>query len=95
MSYRIGGSKSSPIRGDVQERTNGLLSITNKRVVFSANKGAFDKKITSLSSVTPYTDAIAFQFGSQQFPLETNEPTYIYQILARIVNTYDDAEDNE
>lgn len=90
MSYRIGAQKAAPIRGDVQERTPGILSVTNKRVVFSGNKGAFDKKITALSAVTPYKNGIAFQFGDQQYPLETNEPEYVYEILARIVNSSED-----
>lgn len=90
MSVRVGAQKAAPIRGDVQERTPGVLSITNKRVVFSGNKGAFDKKITALSSVTPYQNGIAFQFGNQQYPLVTSEPEYVYEILARIVNSSED-----
>lgn len=90
MSVHLGSRKAAPIRGDVQERTQGVLSITNKRIVFSANKGAFDRKISTLSAVTPYKDCIAFHFGNQQFPLETKEPEYIYQILARIVNSSED-----
>ena len=86
VSFRVGASKSAPVRGNVQERTNGILSITNKRIVFSANKGAFDKKISSLSAATPYRDGIAFQFGEHQYPLETKESQYIYQLLNRIVN---------
>lgn len=90
MSVRLGAHKAAPVRGDVQERTPGVLSITNKRVVFSGNKGAFDKKITALSAVTPYQNGIAFQFGDQQYPLETSEPEYVYEILARIVNSSED-----
>lgn len=89
MSVHLGSRKSEPIRGDIQERTQGILSITNKRIIFSANKGAFDKKISSLSSITPYQNGIAFQFGTQQYPLETSQAEYIYQILARIVNSSD------
>ncbi|MDO5147671.1 MAG: TM2 domain-containing protein [Eubacteriales bacterium] len=91
MSVRLGAHRATPIRGDVQERTPGVLSITNKRVVFSGNKGAFDKRITALSAVTPYKDGIAFQFGAQQYPLETKETEYVYEILARIVNSSEDA----
>lgn len=87
MSYRVGASKSQPIRGDVQEKTEGRLTITNKRIVFSASKGAFDKKITALSSITPYKDGISFQFGESQYPLILKSPTYVYQIIARIINT--------
>lgn len=87
MSYRVGASKSQPIRGDVQEKTEGILTITNRRIIFSASKGAFDKKITSLSSITPYSDGISFQFGENQYPLILKQPTYVYQIVARIINT--------
>ncbi len=90
MSVRVGAQKAAPIRGDVQERTPGILSVTNKRVVFSGNKGAFDKKLSALSAVTPYQNGIAFQFGEQQYPLETKEPEYIYEILARIINSSED-----
>lgn len=87
MSVKVGAHKASPIRGDVQEKTDGVLSITNKRVVFSGNKGAFDKKISSLSAITPYKNGIAFQFNDKQYPLETKESEYVYGILARIINT--------
>lgn len=90
MSVKVGAHKASPIRGDIQERTNGVLSITNKRVIFSGNKGAFDKKILSLSAVTPYKNGIAFQFNDKQYPLETKESEYIYEILARIINSSED-----
>lgn len=86
MSYRIGQSQSTAIRGNVQEKAGGILTVTNKRIVFSANKGAFDKPISSLSSITPYKDGIGFQFGSQQFPLLTADAQYIYQIVSRVVN---------
>lgn len=87
MSYRMGGSKSQPIRDNVQEKTPGMLTITNKRIIFSGAKGAFDKKITSLSSITPHDDGISFQFGDKQYPLMLKEPIYVYQIVARIINT--------
>lgn len=87
LSYRVGASKSQPIRGNVQEKTDGILTITNKRIIFSASKGAFDKKISSLSSITPHSDGISFQFGESQYPLILKEPAYVYQIIARIVNT--------
>ena len=87
LSYRVGGSRSQPIRGDVQEKTPGILTITNQRIIFSANKGAFDKKITSLSSITPHSDGVSFQFGENQYPLLLKQSTYVYQIVARIINT--------
>lgn len=89
MSYRIGESKSTSIRGNVSEKTEGRLTITNKRVVFSASKGAFDKRLQELTSITPYKDGIAFQFGSQQYTLLTPDTSYIYQVVSRVVNNHE------
>lgn len=87
VSFRLGASKAAPVRGDVHEKTTGILSITNKRIVFSSNKGAFDKKISALSAITPFQNGIAFQFGEHQYPLETTEAEYISKILNRIIKT--------
>ena len=86
MSVRVGASKSTPIRSDVQEKYQGMLTITNKRIIFSGVKGSFDKKISSLSTITPLEDGIVFQFGEKQYPLLCNDSNYIYQIIARIIN---------
>lgn len=92
MSYRIGQSQSTAIRENVQEKTAGVLSITNKRIIFSASKGAFDKKISELSAITPYKDGIGFQFASTQYPLMTSDAPYIYQIISRIANESTESE---
>ncbi len=86
MSLRTGSSKVTPIRKNVQEEFPGTLTITNKRIIFSGLKGSFDKKITSLSSITPYSDAVAFQFGTQNYPLLVDTPLYISQVIERIIN---------
>ena len=64
-----------------------FFSITNKRVVFSASKGAFDKNISALSEIDLYSNGIAFQFGDKQYSLECKKPKHVYQILARVINT--------
>ncbi len=89
-SYRVGSQNVSIKRSNVKERTPGVLSITNKRIVFSGNKGAFDKKIKDLSAITPFKNGLAFQFGQQQYPLETPDQDYVYEILARIINSSQD-----
>ena len=92
-SIGLGDQRAVRIRHDVQERTNGVLSITNTRIVFSGNNFAFDKKITALSSITPYKDGIAFQFGSQPYTLLTRNSEYIYEILTRIIKSSEDVSD--
>lgn len=87
VSYRLGASKATPVRSDVEERSPGTLSITNKRIIFSAAKGAFDKRIATLTSLIPYSNAIEFQFGSHQYMIETEEAEYITQVLKRIIDS--------
>lgn len=81
-----GTSGSQAIRGDIQETSDGVLSITNKRIVFSGEKWSFDKPIASLSSITPYSDGLGFQFGSNQHTVLVSPSKYVYQIVARIIN---------
>lgn len=86
MSYRIGASRGVPIRQDVIEKNDGCLNITNKRIIFMAEKGAFDKSITKLSAIEPFEDGIALQFSTQKYTFMANDGPYIYQIISRIIN---------
>lgn len=84
VSYRTGGHSSKAIRENVVEQTSGTLTVTNKRVVFSASKGAFDTKINKISSINPYTDGIIIQIGSKSYTLICKNSIYIYQIIQRV-----------
>ncbi len=84
VSYRVGQSKSTPIRGTVQERHPGFLAITNKRAVFNAPQGAFDRNISNLSSLMLLDDGLVFQFGATQYIIETKEAKRIKAIVDRI-----------
>lgn len=74
-SYRIwrgftmhtGDSTSVPITEP--EYTKGILFITNKRIVFFAEKYGFDQKIIKLSAKKIYSDAITLQFGNKTYGL--------------------------
>lgn len=84
VSYRVGQQKSAPVRGTVEERYPGFLAVTNKRVVFNASHGAFDRSISSLSSLVPLDDGLLFQFGSSQYVIETKNAKYIKDIVDRV-----------
>lgn len=86
MSYRVGNRKGAPIRETVTEKTNGNLCITNKRIIFISSKDGFDKKISNMTAIVPYRNAIDFQFTSQTISLFTKDGINIYQIISRIVN---------
>lgn len=52
-----------------QEKTKGLVYITDKRVVFDADKNAFDKKLSSLTAFVPFSDALKVQFEMKTYTL--------------------------
>ena len=86
LSLHTGSSAKQAIRRDVVEKYPGLLTITNKRVVFSGTKGSFDKSLSSLSAVTPYKDAVAFQFGNNSFPLIVRNVNVVTNAVEQAVN---------
>lgn len=86
ITYRTGRSAGTPIRGNITEKNDGYLQVTNKRIVFTGITASFDKKIKNLSSVTHFDNGIAFQFSSQQLLIQTDDHEYIHEIISRVVN---------
>lgn len=54
-----------PIDQEWFEFKEGVVFVTNERIIFVAPEHGFEKKIKNLTAVIPYTDAVALQFGSQ------------------------------
>lgn len=69
VTYRTGKSRGTPVEDITQERTKGLVYITDKRVIFVADKNAFDKKLSSLTACVPYSNALKLQFGTKTYTL--------------------------
>lgn len=69
VTYRTGKSRGTPVEDVSQERTKGLVYITDKRVIFVADKNAFDKNLSSLTSCVPYSNALQLQFGTRTYTL--------------------------
>jgi hypothetical protein len=85
-----GGAYSQSIRDNVAIKTPGTFSITNKRVVFSGMKGAFNKKIEEITSITAYDDGIGFQFNEKHFLIEMRNAKLAQAILNRLLSTVSD-----
>lgn len=60
-----GGGNTKPIEQKWYEFKEGVLFVTNERIIFVAPEHGFGKKLKKLTAVIPYTDAIALQFGSE------------------------------
>lgn len=67
VTYRTGQRRGTPVEESYTEKSKGLLYITNKRIIFVSDKNAFDKKLKNLTAVTPYSNAVQFQFSSKTY----------------------------
>lgn len=80
-----------PIRKNIREFTKGDLIITNQRIVFLAQTGAFELKVEKISSCQPIAkDAIMFQYGNitKNVYLERTEVLkYVYSCANASINS--------
>jgi hypothetical protein len=70
----------------VSEQFRGILYITNKRIIFQANKNGFDKGHTSLSSMAPYANAVELQYGSTNYTLLVADGNLVHKVVNIIRN---------
>ena len=72
-SYRVtkgftlhsSAGNTKPVVQEWYEYKEGVIFVTNKRIIFVAPDNGFEKKIRNLTAVIPYRDAVSLQFGSQ------------------------------
>lgn len=78
VTYRTGQRRGRPIEETYTEKNKGLLYVTNKRIIFVSDKNAFDKKLKSLTAITPYSNAVQLRFLYKGIIIKHNktEPTY-------------------
>lgn len=69
VTYRIGSFKGIPVEKVSEELTKGILYITNKRIVFVANKNSFDKKHSYLTSTEANDCELKLQYGNKVFKM--------------------------
>ena len=86
VRYSDGTGYSQNIRENIAEKTPGVFTVTSERIVFSGMKGAFEKKIHDITSLTPYDDGIGIQFGDKHFILQFSNAAFAYQIIMRLLN---------
>lgn len=73
VTLHSGNSNRTPIRKNVANYYPGLLTITNKRIIMTGEKG-FDKPINKLTAITPYSDGVELQFGSSNYSIAIPAP---------------------
>lgn len=88
VTLHSGANRGVPIKKTVLEKYNGTLYITSQRIILTAPKFGFEKKLSSLVNVTQYQDGLSFQFGSTSYLILTAESLYIHGLLNHVIDTY-------
>lgn len=76
--------RSKPIVQEWYEFKEGVVFVTNERIIFVASEHGFEKKIKNLTAVIPYTDAVALQFGSQTINLMMPQSQLMVMVLQMV-----------
>lgn len=69
LTYRTGGGESKAIRSTYREINQGYLYITNKRIIFTAEKSAFDIELDKVSAIMETIDGIRIQKASNTYSI--------------------------
>jgi hypothetical protein len=89
LSYKLGASRSTPIREQVNTNHPGVFVVTSKRVVFAASKQSFSIPFTQLHSFDTYTDGIGLQENNTELLLQFYDKQMsevVFKILANAIN---------
>ena len=88
-SYRLGSSRSMPIREEVRTNQQGVFVVTNKRVVFAASQQSFSIPFTQLHSFDTYTDGIGLQKSDTELLLQFYDKQMsevVFKVLTNAIN---------
>ena len=83
ITFHLGNSETVPM--SEPEYTKGILYITDYRIIFVANRNGFDQKLRKLTAVTPYSDALSFQFGGKSYPVLLPDPDTANRVINLLI----------
>ena len=81
--YSLNG-RARPIDQEWYEFKEGVVFVTNERIIFVAPEHGFEKRIKNLTAVIPYNDAVALQFGSKTINLMMPQSQLMAMVLQMI-----------
>lgn len=84
VSLRSGGGASQTVYDDVTDSFGGLVTLTNRRIVFTAVQNSFDCKLASISAIAPDGDLIAVQAGQKVYRLSVVDQGYFARALGMV-----------
>ncbi|MBQ3308132.1 MAG: hypothetical protein IJG68_08100 [Bacilli bacterium] len=86
LSYRTGGSGGQAIRNTQRTTYNGMLLLTNKRIIFASNGISFDKPINKISSIIPTNNGLVFQIGQKTYEIQVESANLFNRALTTLKN---------
>ncbi len=72
VSFRVGNYRGHYVKQDITERTDGVIYLTNKKIIFSAIKN---------SSVIKYEEIINLNVAENMLQIQTEKKTYLFQVV--------------
>lgn len=84
FTIHSGGSTTRPVEQHWYEFKEGIIFVTNERIIFVASENGFEKKIKNLTAVIPYSDAIALQFGSLTITIMLPQSQLMVMVLKMV-----------
>lgn len=86
LSYHTGGGSSKAIHKVERKMYNGILYITNKRVIFTSQKDSFDKTFDKITSILEAKDGLIIQIGSKTYSIITKNHSEFMRIFNLVKN---------
>lgn len=80
----MGGGHTDVIDNVSYDTIRGILYITNKRIIFVGDQTGFDKKISDLIALTPYSNCVELQFSKDNYKIFVSDGNVTHMVLQLI-----------
>ena len=80
----MGGGHTDVIDNVSYDTIRGILYITNKRIIFVGDQTGFDKKISDLIALTPYSNCVELQFSKDNYKIFVPDGNVTHLVLQLI-----------
>ena len=80
----MGGGHTDVVDNVSYDTIRGILYITNKRIICVGDQTGFDKKISDLSALTPYSNCVELQFSKDNYKIFVPDGNVTHMVLQLI-----------
>jgi len=90
LSFRIGGGETQNIRENVGEHYDGILYVTNMRILLLASKYGFEISIPKITSIVQRKDGLQFYVGDKCHNVLTKDVKSIIKLFNTMNQAFDE-----